>query len=178
MKSFVLLLTLIRIFSGPLLFFTVLFFHENLLAFLIFVIASITDYLDGKLARGYKVESSLGATLDPIADKILVLFALFTITIATKDPFVGLISSLILAREFWVSALREYATKSSMSHLTKVTFLAKTKTTIQFLAIALFLLGFYLENALLIFLASFTLFLALLISLKTALDYSAKVFKV
>ena len=95
----------------------------------------------------------------------------------TKDPFIGSMSTVILAREFWVSALREHAAKNSLSHTTKVTFLAKIKTTIQFLALALFFLGFSLDNALMIFLASFTLFLALLISLKTALDYSAKVFK-
>jgi CDP-diacylglycerol--glycerol-3-phosphate 3-phosphatidyltransferase len=177
MKTFVLGLTLFRIVSGPVLFLLVIFFEANFLAFSIFIIASITDYLDGKLAREYKVESSLGATLDPIADKILVLFALFAITVATKNPFIGSMSTVILAREFWVSALREHAAKNSLSHTTKVTFLAKIKTTFQFLALALFFLGFSLDNALMIFLASFTLFLALLISLKTALDYSAKVFK-
>ena len=177
MKALVLGLTLFRIFSGPILFLLVIFFQANLIAFFIFVIASITDYLDGKLARDYKVESLLGAILDPIADKILVLFALFAITFATKDPFVGSMSTLILAREFWVSALREYAAQHSLSYATKVTFLAKTKTSIQFLALALFFLGFSLDNALMIFLASFILFLALLISMKTAIDYSAKVFK-
>lgn len=177
MKNFVLGLTLFRIFSGPIIFLLVLFFQANLLAFFIFIVASISDYLDGKLARVYKVESSLGETLDPIADKIFVLFALFTITIATKDPFIGIMSTVILAREFWVSALREYAAQHSLLYATKVTFLAKTKTTIQFLSLALFFLGFSIDNALMIFLASFTLFLALLISLKTAIDYSAKVFK-
>ena len=176
MKQFVLFLTLFRIFAGPCIFCLVFVLNANLLALLIFVIASSSDFLDGKLARTYNVESSLGATLDPIADKILVLFALFTITLITKDPFIGGMSALLLAREFWVSALRELAAQHSLSEATKVTFLAKAKTTVQFSAITMFFLGFGIDSALIIFLGSFMLFLALLITLKTALDYSRKVF--
>ena len=176
MKQFVLFLTLFRIFAGPCIFCLVFVLNANLLALLIFVIASFSDFLDGKLARSYNVESSLGATLDPIADKILVLFALFTITLITKDPFIGGMSALLLAREFWVSALRELAAQHSLSEATKVTFLAKAKSTVQFSAITMFFLGFGIDNALIIFLGSFMLFLALLITLKTALDYSRKVF--
>lgn len=176
MKQFVLFLTLFRIFAGPCIFCLVFVLNANLLALLIFVIASFSDFLDGKLARSYNVESSLGATLDPIADKILVLFALFTITLITKDPFIGGMSALLLAREFWVSALRELAAQRSLSEATKVTFLAKAKTTVQFSAITMFFLGFGIDSALIIFLGSFMLFLALLITLKTALDYSRKVF--
>jgi len=176
MKQFVLFLTLFRIFAGPCIFFLVFALDANLLALVIFVVASFSDFLDGKLARSYSVESSLGATLDPIADKILVMFALFTITLITKDPFVGGMSAVILAREFWVSALRELAAKNSLSEATKVTFLAKAKTSVQFFAITMFFLGFGIDNALIIFLGSFMLFLALLITLKTGLDYSRKVF--
>ena len=140
------------------------------------MVASFSDFLDGKLARSYSVESSFGATLDPIADMILVMFALFTITLITKDPFVGGMSAVILAREFWVSALRELAAQHSISEATKVTFLAKAKTAVQFFAITMFFLGFGIDSALIIFLGSFMLFLALLITLKTALDYSRKVF--
>ena len=178
MKQFILFLTLFRIFAGPFIFFLVFVLDANFLALLIFIIASFTDFLDGKLARSYSLESSLGAILDPIADKILVLFALFTITLITKDPIVGVMSAVILAREFWVSALRELAAQHSISEATKVTFLAKAKTTVQFFAIAMFFLGFGIDSALIIFLGSFMLFLALLITLKTALDYSRNVFNI
>ena len=174
MKKFVLFLTLFRIFAGPFIFILVFVINSSLLALALFIAASVSDFLDGKLARSYNVESSMGATLDPIADKILVLFALFTITLITKDPFIGLMSAVILAREFWVSALREYAAKHSISNTTEVTFLAKSKTSVQFLAISLFFLGLGIGNALVVFLASFMLFLALLLTLKTALDYSVK----
>ena len=176
MKQFILFLTLFRIFAGPCIFFLVSIFDANLLALIIFIVASFTDFLDGKLARSFNVESSLGAILDPIADKILVLFALFTITLITKDPFIGGMSAIILAREFWVSALRELASQESKSGAMKVTFLAKAKTTVQFFAITMFFFGFEIDSALIIFLGSFMLFLALLITLKTALDYSRKVF--
>jgi len=176
MKKFVLLLTVLRIFAGPLLFLSIIILDANFLALCIFVVASISDFLDGFLARSFNVESSLGAILDPIADKILVLFALFTITVITKDPFIGGIAALILSREFWVSALREFAASNSLSDLTKVTFLAKIKTSVQFISITMFFLGFWSGNALVIFLASFMLFLAALISIKTAIDYSNKIF--
>ncbi|MEK9780540.1 MAG: CDP-alcohol phosphatidyltransferase family protein [Gammaproteobacteria bacterium] len=177
MKKFVLFLTVFRIFAGPFIFALVFFFDAILLGLLFFVAASLSDFLDGKLARSFNVESSLGAILDPIADKILILFALFTITLLTNDLFVGGMSALILAREFWVSSLREYAAQHSKTELTKVTMLAKFKTSVQFLAISVFFLGLGINNALIIFLASFLLFLALLTTLKTGLDYSLNLFK-
>lgn len=177
MKAFVLSLTLFRIISGPLIFLITIFLQSSILALFIFIAASLSDYFDGKLARSYKVETSLGAVLDPIADKILVLFTLFTVTIIAKDPFVGIISSLILAREFWVSGLREFAAMESLSNATKVTFLAKTKTSFQFISILFFFVSFELNNALIMFLARFLLFLSLLISVKTAIQYSENVFK-
>lgn len=177
MKKLVLSLTVFRIFAGLLVFTLALIYDAYLLALLLFLAASISDFLDGKLARSYSVESSLGATLDPIADKILILFALFTITLITKDIFVGAMSALILTREFWVSALREHTAQNGLKNITKVTFLAKAKTTVQFLAITMFFFGFAIDNALIIFLASFMLFLALLLTVKTGIDYSIKVFK-
>ena len=177
MKQFVLYLTLFRIFAGPCIFFMIFIFDADLLALFIFTLASISDFLDGRLARSYNVESTLGAVLDPVADKILILFALFTITLITNDPFVGCISSLILAREYWVSALREYSAKKSIHEATKVTFLAKAKTTVQFFAIAMFFFGFGIDSALIIFLGSFMLFLALLLTITTGIDYTIKVLK-
>lgn len=176
MKKFVLSLTLFRIFSGPMIFTLALIFDAYLLALLFFLVASVSDFLDGKLARVYNVESSLGATLDPIADKILILFALFTMTLITQDIFIGAMSVLILTREFWVSALREHSAQNSFQNATKVTFLAKAKTTVQFLAVTIFFLGLSINSALMVFLASFILFLALLITYKTGIDYSIKVF--
>lgn len=176
MMKFVLMLTLFRILAGPIIFFLIIVIDASLLALLMFLAASISDFLDGKLARSFNVESALGAILDPIADKILILFAFFSITLFTNDPFVAFLASVILARELWVSVLREYAAQNSISNLTKVTFLAKMKASVQFFSISMFFLGFAVNNALIVFLAKFMLFLAFLITLKTGIDYTIKVF--
>ena len=73
----------------------------------LFTFASISDYFDGALARKYNLSSQLGEVLDPIADKILVLFMLFALTLNFESIYIGFISCIMLAREFWVSALRD-----------------------------------------------------------------------
>ena len=154
----------------------IIFFQLNYVALFLFLIASISDYFDGMLARAYNLESKLGAILDPIADKILVLFLLLAIVVTVKDPFVAFMSSLILAREFWISALREYASQDSNVSATKVTYLAKIKTSLQFSSISLYLASFATGNSLLLFVSHFFLFLTVLITFQTAIDYTKKFF--
>ena len=98
-----------------------------------FVIASVTDFFDGWLARRWQVVSVTGAILDPIADKILVCGALLGL-IAVGAPEMLLLGGIILFREFAVSALREVLAPRGIK--LPVTFLAKIKTTLQLVAIA------------------------------------------
>ena len=108
-----------------------------------FYVAALTDFLDGYLARKWNVVSTLGAVLDPIADKILVCGAIVGL-IAIQGPLRQLDDSLggwilipgtlILFREFAVSAMREVLAPKGIK--LPVTFLAKTKTTLQLLSIA------------------------------------------
>lgn len=177
MQLIVLNLTLFRILSAPFVFISAVFFENYWLSFWIFNLAALTDFLDGKLARDYKVESKLGAILDPIGDKFLLLFALTSVILVTKDTYIGFMAVFILGREFWVSALREFSANHAISDSTKVSLLAKAKTSVQFISISMFLLGFSIDSALLVFLASFALFLSLLISLKSALNYTLNVFE-
>jgi len=172
MQKLVLSLTLFRILAAPFIFISTIFFENFWLAFWLFNIAALTDYLDGKLARTYQVESRLGAILDPIGDKLLLLFAVITIMVFTQDIYVALMGALILAREFWVSALREYASAQNTSKAMTVTFIAKTKTTVQFIALSLYFLGSAADLALITFLASFVLFIAALLAIKSAIDYT------
>ena len=172
MQRLVLSLTLFRILAAPFIFISAIFFENCWLAFWLFNIAALTDYFDGKLARTYQVESRLGAILDPIGDKLLVLFALITVIVFTQDIYVALMGAFILAREFWVSALREYASAQNNSKATTVTFMAKTKTTVQFIALSMYFLGSAADLALMTFLASFVLFIAVLLALKSAIDYT------
>ena len=177
MKKLVLSLTLFRILTAPFIFISTIFLENYWLAFWLFNVAALTDYFDGKLARTYQVESSLGAILDPIGDKLLVLFALITVIVFTQDIYVALMGAFILAREFWVSALREYNSAQSILSATKVTFIAKTKTTFQFIAISMFFFGAATNLALVTFLASLVLLIAFLLACKSAIDYTLNTFK-
>ena len=172
MQRLVLSLTLFRILAAPFIFISAIFLENYWLAFWLFNIAAFTDYFDGKLARTYQVESRLGAILDPIGDKLLVLFAIITVIVFTQDIYVALMGAFILAREFWVSALREYASAHNNPKATTVTFIAKTKTTVQFIALSMYFLGSAADLALMTFLASFVLFIAVLLALKSAIDYT------
>ena len=176
MQILVVSLTLFRILAAPFIFISAIFLENYWLAFWLFNIAALTDYFDGKLARTYQVESRLGAILDPIGDKLLVLFAIITVIVFTQDIYVALMGAFILAREFWVSALREYASAQNNSKATTVTFMAKTKTTVQFIALSMYFLGSAADLALMTFLASFVLFIAVLLALKSAIDYTQNTF--
>jgi CDP-diacylglycerol--glycerol-3-phosphate 3-phosphatidyltransferase len=112
-----------------------------------FYVAAITDFLDGYLARRWNVVSTLGAVLDPIADKILVCGAIIGLIIiqgplrAVDESLGGWIiipGTLILFREFAVSAMREVLAPKGIK--LPVTFFAKMKTTLQLLSIAALIL--------------------------------------
>lgn len=109
-------------------------------AFAIFVLASLTDWLDGYLARTWGQQSLLGAMFDPIADKLLVGATLTMLiadgTISGASVFAAII---ILCREILVSGLREFLAGLQVRVL--VTQLAKLKTLVQMLALALLLAG-------------------------------------
>ena len=109
------------------------------LALALYTIASVTDYVDGYMARRLKVESPLGEMLDPIADKLLVAAVLLALASVTSSGWVFLAPALIiLIREFMISGLREFLAKQNVS--APVTRLAKWKTTAQILALG-FLMG-------------------------------------
>ncbi|MDR3510325.1 MAG: CDP-diacylglycerol--glycerol-3-phosphate 3-phosphatidyltransferase [Caulobacteraceae bacterium] len=110
-------------------------------AFAAFVVAAVTDYFDGWLARRWGVTSLTGAILDPIADKILVCGAILGL-LAVRTPGVLVSGGVILFREFAVSALREVLAPRGIK--LPVTFLAKTKTTLQLVALgAILILWFW-----------------------------------
>jgi len=103
----------------------------------IFAFASITDFLDGYLARAYKVQSNFGRWLDPVADKLLVVTAI--IMLVHFDRASVFPSIAILCREILVSGLREYLAEINIS--VPVSKLAKIKTAVQMIAIFLLLIG-------------------------------------
>jgi len=177
MNYFIQFLTYFRILIAPIIFILITLFDFYGWALLLFLIASISDYWDGFLARKYNLESMLGAVLDPIADKILVTFIILALSIELSSVFIGLVGGIMLVREFWVGALRDLNARQNNSDATKVTSLAKIKTSIQFITFSSYLLGLVLNNSLILFISNFLLFLALIITLQTGLSYTMSTFK-
>jgi CDP-diacylglycerol--glycerol-3-phosphate 3-phosphatidyltransferase len=102
-------------------------------AFIAFVVAALTDFFDGWLARRLNATSLWGAILDPIADKLLVCGAILGLLTLGPNAAVAIPAALILFREFTVSALREVAAGQGVK--LPVTLLAKWKTTLQLVAL-------------------------------------------
>ena len=177
MNYFIQFLTYFRILIAPIIFILITLFDFYGWALLLFFIASISDYWDGFLARKYNLESVLGAVLDPIADKILVTFIILALSIELSSVFIGLVGGIMLVREFWVGALRDLNARQNKLDATKVTPLAKIKTSIQFITFSSYLFGLVLNNSLILFTSNFLLFLALIITLQTGLSYTMSTFK-
>ena len=116
--------------------------------------------------------SQIGEILDPIADKILIVFILFGLSVNLTSYFIAFMSSLIITREIWVGALRDFNARQNKSNATKVIYLAKIKTSIQLFTISIYLLGLTLNNMLLILFGDMFLFLSLLITLYTGYIYT------
>ena len=131
-------LTILRLIAAPGVAVMFLYFNRPLadwFALLLFVSAALTDWIDGRLARAWGQETKLGAMLDPIADKAMVVIALAVIIgFSGLAPWIILPAVVILFREVFVSGLREYL--GDTAGLLKVTQLAKWKTTVQMVAIA------------------------------------------
>ena len=177
MNNFIQILTYFRIIAGPIIFFLILVSQSYGIALSILLLASASDYWDGYLARKYSLTSELGEILDPIADKILITFVLLALVLALDSIFFAFLGSLILAREFWVGALRDFNARNGNEAATTVTFLAKIKTTIQLVTFCWILTGLYFNSALMIFLGNFFLFLALIITMQTGLSYTIATFR-
>ncbi|MDF3883445.1 CDP-diacylglycerol--glycerol-3-phosphate 3-phosphatidyltransferase [Cupriavidus basilensis] len=110
---------------------------KNMTAAGFFIIAAVTDWLDGFLARRWNQTSSFGAFLDPVADKLMVAAAL--LSLLALGRVADLIALVIIGREITISALREWMAQIGASKSVAVNFLGKLKTTFQMIAIPLLL---------------------------------------
>lgn len=132
------ILTALRLIAAPGLAVMFLYFtrpYADWYALVLFILAAVTDWIDGHLARSWKQETKLGAMLDPIADKAMVVIALMVIVgYSSMSPWLVLPATVILFREVFVSGLREFL--GDTAGTLKVTQIAKWKTTMQMVAIA------------------------------------------
>jgi CDP-diacylglycerol--glycerol-3-phosphate 3-phosphatidyltransferase len=110
---------------------------KNLTAAVFFIVAAVTDWLDGFLARRWNQTSSFGAFLDPVADKLMVTAAL--LSLLALDRVTDVIALVIIGREITISALREWMAQIGASKSVAVNFFGKLKTTVQMIAIPLLL---------------------------------------
>ncbi|MGC0372215.1 MAG: hypothetical protein DGJ47_000923 [Rickettsiaceae bacterium] len=133
-------LTILRMISIPLIIMTFYlddYIFARRLGGSIFIAASLTDFLDGYIARKFNIVSRFGKTFDPIADKVLVACVLLMLVKNGRANEIPCL--LILAREFIVSGLRESLIRSKIS--VPVSNLAKTKTVLQMTAITILIIG-------------------------------------
>ena len=142
---------------------------SHLLAAILFSIASLTDWLDGFLARQLNQTSEFGAFLDPVADKLLV--AIILIMLVSIYPPLLLAAGIIIAREILVSALREWMAAKGLRDKVAVKFSGKLKTTVQMLAIITLLLANPSLPEWVLMLGYALIYLAAVLSISSAMQY-------
>jgi CDP-diacylglycerol--glycerol-3-phosphate 3-phosphatidyltransferase len=178
------LLTLFRIFVTPLFF--ILFFYFptkvfSLLASLLFALASLTDFLDGYIARRWNLETSLGKFLDPLADKLLVAVALIMLIPLDRVP--SWMVAVIIGREILVTGLRVVAVTEGM--VIAASRLGKYKTVLQIVSVICLLIHYeyQLNIQSSYFLINFhemglgLLWIAMFVTVWSGIDYFRKFFK-
>lgn len=127
-------ITLLRIILAPLCV-SILFLkipNRDLMAAIIFIVAGLTDGLDGYAARSRKEITTFGKSFDPLADKVLIIITLFVLAVLKRVPWLAV--WIIIAREIFITILRFFAGKKGLS--VAASFWGKLKTFIQILAIA------------------------------------------
>ena len=133
------LLTVLRILLIPV--FIVLFYlpvsWSREIATAVFVLAAVTDWLDGFLARRMQLVSALGAFLDPVADKLMVAVALVLLVQADPSILMAIAAAVIIGREIAISALREWMAEVGSRTQVAVSEIGKFKTAAQMTAIIL-----------------------------------------
>ena len=142
---------------------------SHFLAAILFSIASLTDWLDGFLARKLNQGSEFGAFLDPVADKLLV--AIILVMLVSVYPALLLAASIIIAREILVSALREWMAANGLRDKVAVKFSGKLKTTVQMLAIIALLLANSSLPGWVLLLGYGLIYLAALLSISSGMQY-------
>ena len=151
---------------------------RNLLATIVFVVAAVTDWLDGYLARRLNQMSAFGEFLDPVADKLIVAGALVVLLYLGRVDM--LVSLIIIGREIAISALREWMAKVGQARSVAVAYIGKLKTGFQMVAIPLLLyheafLGFDSQwwGTLLINVAAVLTVVSMLYYMRKALPHAA-----
>ena len=165
-------LTLFRVILIPFFVFFMLspFFEGkgNLIALIIFILASLTDLLDGKIARKYNLVTNFGKFMDPLADKLLVCTAM--ICLVKTGRLAAWIVIIIICREFTISGFRLIAAENQI--VIAASYWGKFKTTFQMVMVIMLILN--LQNSLWQILTQIVVYIALILTVISLIDYVLK----
>lgn len=145
--------------------------YAHFTAAFLFIIASLTDWFDGWLARKWDQSTPFGAFLDPVADKLMVVCALALLIEDFANPWFTIASMIIIGREVLISALREWMAELGKRGVVQVSAIAKVKTTLQMIAIIVLLANGELLPEPLLWLGFLLFFVAALLTLWSMIAY-------
>ncbi len=140
--------------------------YDNWIALAIFIVASLTDLLDGKIARKYNLVTNFGKFMDPLADKLLVCSALICLIELNKIPAWMVI--IIIAREFIISGFRLVASDNGV--VIAASYWGKFKTTFQMIAVCLLIADIAAINII----TQIVLWIAVILTVVSLIDYLVK----
>lgn len=146
--------------------------YDKIIAAVIFIVASLTDMLDGKIARKYNLVTNFGKFMDPLADKLLVCSAL--IALVDLDKIAAWVVIIIIAREFIISGFRLVASDSGV--VIAASYWGKFKTTFQMLMIIFLVVDAEFPYSDIVNIV--LVYTALLLTVISLVDYIAKNYKV
>ena len=142
--------------------------YGNYVAVVIFIIASITDFLDGKIARKYNLVTNFGKFMDPLADKLLVSSALISLIALNKIP--AWIVIVIIAREFIISGFRLVAADNGV--VIAASYWGKFKTTFQMIMVIVLILN--IKTTLFYYIGNILIVIATALTIISLIDYIIK----
>lgn len=142
--------------------------YGNYIAVAIFIVASITDFLDGKIARKYNLVTNFGKFMDPLADKLLVCSALICLIQLELIP--AWVVIIIIAREFIISGFRLIASDNGV--VIAASYWGKFKTAFQMLTVIVLILN--IPNKVFIILGTVLIYVSLALTVISLIDYIAK----
>ena len=177
MTTLVNILTFSRIVLALIIFLFLMQDKFLLLAFICFILGGLSDYFDGYLARKHNAISQIGEIFDPIADKIFIVFIFFGISLNLSSFLLGFAGAIIISREIWVSALRDYNPRNKNTNATRVIFIAKIKTFVQMFTLSIYLFALAFNFMILIPIADIFAISSILITLYTGYLYTYSTFK-
>ena len=144
--------------------------YGNYIALVIFIVASLTDFLDGKIARKYNLVTNFGKFMDPLADKLLVCSALICLIALDRIP--AWIVIVIISREFIISGFRLIAANNGV--VIAASYWGKFKTTFQMLMVIVIIFNINLQLGWLNILGTILIYVALVLTVVSLIDYIAK----